>query len=176
SRWPCSSRLVWLSWAWMDLNHRPHPYQGCALTKLSYRPVGWTGRGPASWSEDTRARETLPIRTRRRADLRFRRPRRGCRGGWARSGRGYRRSVSVISIPPTRSAIRLYMNVASSFTSDQNTTITSPTANARLSSQNPLMWKIWGGAAPVGELSFWYSSVSIDFAMESMTPIAERML
>ena len=22
----------------MDLNHRPHPYQGCALTKLSYRP------------------------------------------------------------------------------------------------------------------------------------------
>ena len=25
-------------WAWVDLNHRPHPYQGCALTKLSYRP------------------------------------------------------------------------------------------------------------------------------------------
>ena len=20
-------------WVWMDLNHRPHPYQGCALTK-----------------------------------------------------------------------------------------------------------------------------------------------
>ena len=28
--------LFW--WAWVDLNHRPHPYQGCALTKLSYRP------------------------------------------------------------------------------------------------------------------------------------------
>nr|ADI18418.1 hypothetical protein [uncultured delta proteobacterium HF4000_08N17] len=26
-------------WAWVDLNHRPHPYQGCALTKLSYRPL-----------------------------------------------------------------------------------------------------------------------------------------
>jgi hypothetical protein len=25
-------------WAWEDLNLRPHPYQGCALTKLSYRP------------------------------------------------------------------------------------------------------------------------------------------
>ena len=25
-------------WAWMELNHRPHAYQACALTKLSYRP------------------------------------------------------------------------------------------------------------------------------------------
>ena len=25
----CSS-LKW--WVWVDLNHRPHPYQGCALT------------------------------------------------------------------------------------------------------------------------------------------------
>ncbi len=23
--------ITW--WVWMDLNHRPHPYQGCALTK-----------------------------------------------------------------------------------------------------------------------------------------------
>src|SRR5438105_15197447 len=30
--------LLLSRWAWMDLNHRPHPYQGCALTKLSYRP------------------------------------------------------------------------------------------------------------------------------------------
>ena len=29
--------LIW--WVWVDLNHRPHPYQGCALTKLSYRPA-----------------------------------------------------------------------------------------------------------------------------------------
>ena len=28
--------VVW--WVWVDSNHRPHPYQGCALTKLSYRP------------------------------------------------------------------------------------------------------------------------------------------
>ena len=27
-------------WAWMDLNHRPHAYQACALTELSYRPIG----------------------------------------------------------------------------------------------------------------------------------------
>src|SRR4029453_7419192 len=27
-------------WAWLDLNQRPHPYQGCALTELSYRPGG----------------------------------------------------------------------------------------------------------------------------------------
>jgi hypothetical protein len=27
----------------MDLNHRPHPYQGCALTELSYGP-GLAGR------------------------------------------------------------------------------------------------------------------------------------
>ena len=26
-------------WAWMELNHRPHAYQACALTKLSYRPT-----------------------------------------------------------------------------------------------------------------------------------------
>lgn len=25
-------------WAILDLNQGPHPYQGCALTKLSYRP------------------------------------------------------------------------------------------------------------------------------------------
>ena len=25
-------------WAWMELNHRPHAYQACALTELSYRP------------------------------------------------------------------------------------------------------------------------------------------
>ena len=25
-------------WAWVDSNYRPHPYQGCALTRLSYKP------------------------------------------------------------------------------------------------------------------------------------------
>ena len=28
---------IW--WAWIDLNYRPHAYQACALTKLSYRPA-----------------------------------------------------------------------------------------------------------------------------------------
>ena len=42
-------------WAWMDLNHRPHAYQACALTKLSYRPPAVQGRekgkpSPAGWS------------------------------------------------------------------------------------------------------------------------------
>ncbi len=27
-----------VAWAKVDLNHRPHPYQGCALTELSYWP------------------------------------------------------------------------------------------------------------------------------------------
>ena len=31
------SEIAW--WAWMELNHRPHAYQACALTKLSYRPL-----------------------------------------------------------------------------------------------------------------------------------------
>jgi hypothetical protein len=26
-------------WAWVDLNYRPHAYQACALTGLSYRPT-----------------------------------------------------------------------------------------------------------------------------------------
>ncbi len=29
-----------LQWACLDLNQGPHPYQGCALTRLSYRPEG----------------------------------------------------------------------------------------------------------------------------------------
>src|SRR6185295_11055383 len=33
-------RLLLAGWAWLDLNQRPHPYQGCALTELSYRPGG----------------------------------------------------------------------------------------------------------------------------------------
>ncbi len=27
-------------WAWLESNQRPHPYQGCALTELSYGPNG----------------------------------------------------------------------------------------------------------------------------------------
>src|SRR5688572_27124917 len=29
---PAMCRLLSPPWAWVDLNHRPHPYQGCALT------------------------------------------------------------------------------------------------------------------------------------------------
>ena len=36
-------RLFW--WAHVDLNHGPHPYQGCALTGLSYGPLYWSPEG-----------------------------------------------------------------------------------------------------------------------------------
>ena len=32
-----SPRCAW--WAWVDSNYRPHAYQACALTGLSYRPI-----------------------------------------------------------------------------------------------------------------------------------------
>jgi hypothetical protein len=32
-----------LLWAWVDSNHRPHAYQACALTRLSYRPLDRDG-------------------------------------------------------------------------------------------------------------------------------------
>ena len=28
-------------WVWVDLNHRPHPYQGCALTTWATDPIGF---------------------------------------------------------------------------------------------------------------------------------------
>ena len=34
----CGSVLRFRLWAHVDLNHGPHPYQGCALTGLSYGP------------------------------------------------------------------------------------------------------------------------------------------
>jgi hypothetical protein len=37
---PTRNSLLSGQWAWMDLNHRPLPYQGSALTELSYRPEG----------------------------------------------------------------------------------------------------------------------------------------
>ena len=30
-------RKIW--WVWVDLNHRPHPYQGCALTNWATDPI-----------------------------------------------------------------------------------------------------------------------------------------
>ena len=30
--------MIKIWWAWADLNSRPHAYQACALTKLSYKP------------------------------------------------------------------------------------------------------------------------------------------
>ena len=41
-------------WAHVDLNHGPHPYQGCALTGLSYGPqlvVKESGIVPAATRE-----------------------------------------------------------------------------------------------------------------------------
>ena len=39
--WPTWGRRAWrvpMWWAHLDLNQGPHPYQGCALTNLSYEP------------------------------------------------------------------------------------------------------------------------------------------
>lgn len=33
----------------MDSNHRPHPCQGCALTRLSYGPTGWLRFNSTGW-------------------------------------------------------------------------------------------------------------------------------
>ena len=33
-----TSNIEW--WVWVDLNHRPHPYQGCALTTWATDPKG----------------------------------------------------------------------------------------------------------------------------------------
>jgi hypothetical protein len=33
-------------WAWVDSNYRPHAYQACALTGLSYRPIMQSKRPP----------------------------------------------------------------------------------------------------------------------------------
>ena len=35
-------RLAVLWWVWRESNSRPHPYQGCALNLLSYRPENHT--------------------------------------------------------------------------------------------------------------------------------------
>ena len=36
---PCKQQGI-SAWAHLDLNQGPHPYQGCALTRLSYGPGG----------------------------------------------------------------------------------------------------------------------------------------
>src|SRR5688572_1476621 len=47
-------------WAWMDLNHRPLPYQGSALTGLSYRPLFPSEQPTASLLEACPS--SLPLR------------------------------------------------------------------------------------------------------------------
>ena len=53
-------------WAWVDSNYRPHAYQACALTRLSYRPVDPPGTGPSragsfkTRQDDSHARNTGP--------------------------------------------------------------------------------------------------------------------
>src|SRR6476661_6910179 len=54
------------SWAWMDLNHRPLPYQGSALTELSYRPVQSDieeREDLIEGSQASRTRQTKPVRS-----------------------------------------------------------------------------------------------------------------
>ena len=49
-------------WAQLDLNQRPHPYQGCALSELSYGP---------NWVEDCTTTRASPSKTTDRNCLAF---------------------------------------------------------------------------------------------------------
>ncbi len=37
--WANSPDKWYIWWVWMDSNHRPHPYQGCALTSWATNPI-----------------------------------------------------------------------------------------------------------------------------------------
>ena len=59
-------RVIW--WVWVDSNHRPHPYQGCALTNWATDP------GLVSWAAPRRVlficnSETIYVKAQR---VRFR--------------------------------------------------------------------------------------------------------
>src|SRR6266508_1565200 len=121
-------RLLLAGWAWLDLNQRPHPYQGCALTELSYRPGG-------------RCRGLHPARRQAYAWLRKGVNRAREQRGSVEGGSRYRRSDSVTSMPPTTSESRLYRNTMKTLISVQSTTRPSPIARPRLNSQVPWILK-----------------------------------
>src|ERR1041385_2040241 len=55
-------------WKWsgqVDLNHRPHGPEPCALTRLSYAPIGRDAdsRGSASEASNRPRRGAIPART-----------------------------------------------------------------------------------------------------------------
>ena len=54
----------------MDLNHRPLPYQGSALTELSYRPVQSQIEEPGDLIEGSHASETRQTKSVIRGDAR----------------------------------------------------------------------------------------------------------
>jgi hypothetical protein len=86
-------------WAWMDLNHRPLPYQGSALTELSYRPEACRSGG-----------------------------RHGEKGYRKLGAAGYSASLSVTSIPPATMVIRLYSTAPMVARAVISTTFTAPTS------------------------------------------------
>ena len=48
-------------WAHVDLNHGPHPYQGCALTGLSYGPSNGESYKPNSKREKSNLPTAAPL-------------------------------------------------------------------------------------------------------------------
>jgi len=111
------------------LNQRPHPYQGCALTELSYRPGGrCSGAFTRPIGKRTRGSETVSIES---AGLRVFVP-----------ALGYRRSDSVTSMPPTTSESKLYRKTTNTLISVQSTTIPRPIASPRLNNQPPWISKV----------------------------------
>src|SRR5438309_4723430 len=90
----------------MDLNHRPLPYQGSALTELSYRPPVRRDSSPSA----------SVATARKRCQSRGRMTSRG-----RSEGQGEGLSANVISIPPTMSLMRLYRNATKTLMSDHTT-------------------------------------------------------
>jgi hypothetical protein len=88
---PCLLELGVYSWAWMDLNHRPLPYQGSALTGLSYRPPGIMAPAVLPSGQRSQGRERVSNE----------------RGPGADAPPRHFFSASVISTPPTTSEMRL---------------------------------------------------------------------
>ena len=88
-----------VGWAWMDLNHRPLPYQGSALTELSYRPMRADKSG-------------------RHTELGYRKPRPDVQSV----------SLSVTSIPPASMVTRLYRTEPMVARAVMRMTFTAPTS------------------------------------------------
>ena len=49
-------------WVWVDLNHRPHPYQGCALTNWATDPVKNRDEVPGTRYEGINTKQFVSVK------------------------------------------------------------------------------------------------------------------